>query len=239
MDDFLDKDTFDVIVIGTGLCESVLAGALSRSGRSVLHLDALPFYGGGYASLPLPLFKEVIQNLSVGADHKSFEKNGDWEDLDENQGRIESVERILEGKEHYRDSLGRFVVCDGVFRGKQPPLTIVPLSTLPRAYYDVSFDEALKPVSPRPSSSTQDADVGNAPCDAAPESSPNAASDTPDTQTETETAGAGSSSPQAAPAAPHAAAPVEGWSAILRQGRQYNIDLSPQLHLSSGAMVRP
>ena len=142
MDDFLDKDTFDVIVIGTGLCESVLAGALSRSGRSVLHLDALPFYGGGYASLPLPLFKEVIQNLSVGADHKSFEKNGDWEDLDENQGRIESVERILEGKEHYRDSLGRFVVCDGVFRGKQPPLTIVPLSTLPRAYYDVRIDKS-------------------------------------------------------------------------------------------------
>jgi hypothetical protein len=45
MEDWLDDTEFDVIVVGTGLTEAVAAAALARSGRKVLHLDALPFYG--------------------------------------------------------------------------------------------------------------------------------------------------------------------------------------------------
>lgn len=45
MEDFLDETSFDVIVVGTGLTEACVAAALARSGRKVLHLDALPFYG--------------------------------------------------------------------------------------------------------------------------------------------------------------------------------------------------
>ena len=45
MEDWLDETTYDVIVVGTGLTESIAAAALARTGRKVLHLDALPFYG--------------------------------------------------------------------------------------------------------------------------------------------------------------------------------------------------
>lgn len=45
MEDWLDETTYDVIVVGTGLTEAVAAAALARSGRKVLHLDSLPFYG--------------------------------------------------------------------------------------------------------------------------------------------------------------------------------------------------
>ena len=45
MDEWLDDTSYDVIVVGTGLTESITAAALARSGRKVLHLDALPFYG--------------------------------------------------------------------------------------------------------------------------------------------------------------------------------------------------
>ena len=45
MEDWLDDTAYDVIVVGTGLTEAVAAAALARSGRKVLHLDALPFYG--------------------------------------------------------------------------------------------------------------------------------------------------------------------------------------------------
>jgi ribulose 1,5-bisphosphate synthetase/thiazole synthase len=45
MDDWLDDTAYDVIIVGTGLTETVAAAALARSGRKVLHLDALPFYG--------------------------------------------------------------------------------------------------------------------------------------------------------------------------------------------------
>ncbi|KAM5127902.1 rab proteins geranylgeranyltransferase component A 1 isoform 1-T1 [Callospermophilus lateralis] len=41
---------FDVIVIGTGLPESIIAAACSRSGQRVLHVDSRNYYGGNWAS---------------------------------------------------------------------------------------------------------------------------------------------------------------------------------------------
>ena len=52
MEEWLDDTSYDVIVVGTGLTESITAAALARSGRKVLHLDALPFYGEVCASVP-------------------------------------------------------------------------------------------------------------------------------------------------------------------------------------------
>jgi len=41
---------FDVIVVGTGMVESVVAAAAARQGHSVLHLDTAKYYGGDWAS---------------------------------------------------------------------------------------------------------------------------------------------------------------------------------------------
>ncbi|KAJ7310286.1 hypothetical protein JRQ81_007187 [Phrynocephalus forsythii] len=41
---------FDVVVIGTGLPESIIAAACSRSGQRVLHVDWRSYYGGNWAS---------------------------------------------------------------------------------------------------------------------------------------------------------------------------------------------
>ncbi|GMT18314.1 hypothetical protein PFISCL1PPCAC_9611, partial [Pristionchus fissidentatus] len=43
----------DVVVVGTGLGEAMLAAAAARSGCSVLHLDDCTFYGGEWASFNL------------------------------------------------------------------------------------------------------------------------------------------------------------------------------------------
>lgn len=42
----LVQKQFDVVIVGTGLCESILAAALALAGSSVLHLDSNEFYGG-------------------------------------------------------------------------------------------------------------------------------------------------------------------------------------------------
>lgn len=42
---------FDVLVLGTGLTESIVAAASSRAGKSVLHLDRNNFYGSQWTSL--------------------------------------------------------------------------------------------------------------------------------------------------------------------------------------------
>ncbi|XP_017977967.1 PREDICTED: rab escort protein 1 [Theobroma cacao] len=49
----IDPTTFDLIVIGTGLPESIVAAAASTASKSVLHLDPNPFYGSHFSSIPL------------------------------------------------------------------------------------------------------------------------------------------------------------------------------------------
>ncbi|KAF8334978.1 GDP dissociation inhibitor-domain-containing protein [Cantharellus anzutake] len=44
---------FDVAIVGTGLSQSILAAALSKSGYKVLHLDPNQYYGSYHASLTL------------------------------------------------------------------------------------------------------------------------------------------------------------------------------------------
>ncbi|KAG6023358.1 hypothetical protein E4U41_002045 [Claviceps citrina] len=49
----LSDTKWDVVISGTGLQQSLLALALSRSGKKVLHVDANDYYGGAEAALSL------------------------------------------------------------------------------------------------------------------------------------------------------------------------------------------
>lgn len=46
-------ETYDVVVLGTGLTECILSGLLSVEGKKVLHMDRNDYYGGDSASLNL------------------------------------------------------------------------------------------------------------------------------------------------------------------------------------------
>lgn len=71
---------FDVVVIGTGLPESILAAACSRSGQRVLHVDSRSYYGGNWASFTfsglLSWLKEYQQNSDIGDKSTTT-----WQDL--------------------------------------------------------------------------------------------------------------------------------------------------------------
>ncbi|ESQ49387.1 hypothetical protein EUTSA_v10020408mg [Eutrema salsugineum] len=60
----LDPTNYDLIVVGTGVSESVLSAAASSSGSSVLHLDPNPFYGSHFASLSLPDLSSFLRSNS-------------------------------------------------------------------------------------------------------------------------------------------------------------------------------
>ncbi|KAM6495747.1 FAD/NAD-P-binding domain containing protein [Amanita muscaria] len=49
----MDENHFDVIILGTGLTESILAAALSKAGFKVAHVDINRYYGSCEASLSL------------------------------------------------------------------------------------------------------------------------------------------------------------------------------------------
>ncbi|XAR73684.1 hypothetical protein NMG60_11007746 [Bertholletia excelsa] len=60
----IEPTNFDLIVVGTGLPESVLAAAASAAGKTVLHLDSNSFYGGHFSSLPLDELSSFLQSQS-------------------------------------------------------------------------------------------------------------------------------------------------------------------------------
>jgi Rab GDP dissociation inhibitor len=55
-------ETYDVIVLGTGLTECVLSGLLSVNGSKVLHIDRNDYYGAECASLNLSQFMEQFES---------------------------------------------------------------------------------------------------------------------------------------------------------------------------------
>ena len=63
------ENHFDVILVGTGLPESILAGALAKSGKRILHLDQGEHYGSNYKTVNVHEFvngKQMInQNISI------------------------------------------------------------------------------------------------------------------------------------------------------------------------------
>ncbi|XP_011097095.1 rab escort protein 1 [Sesamum indicum] len=60
----IEPSNFDLIVVGTGLPESIIASAASAAGKTVLHLDPNPFYGTHYASLPLNDLVSFLESQS-------------------------------------------------------------------------------------------------------------------------------------------------------------------------------
>lgn len=65
MDKTLLEAEYDAVIVGTGMAEAILAGALARVGKKVLHLDQNDYYGSNYASFPLDQFRRWTQNAAI------------------------------------------------------------------------------------------------------------------------------------------------------------------------------
>ncbi|KAF6806892.1 rab protein geranylgeranyltransferase component A [Colletotrichum sojae] len=68
----LAENTWDVIIHGTGLQQSLLALALSRSGKQILHLDPNEYYGGPEAAFSLQELEEWVAANADGASSRVF-----------------------------------------------------------------------------------------------------------------------------------------------------------------------
>lgn len=70
------NETYDVIVLGTGLTECILSGLLSVEGKKVLQMDRNDYYGGESASLKLTqMFEKFKNGQSPPAE---YGHNRDW-----------------------------------------------------------------------------------------------------------------------------------------------------------------
>ncbi|KAJ7717058.1 FAD/NAD-P-binding domain-containing protein [Mycena maculata] len=70
-----DEGAFEIIIVGTGLTESMAAAALAKAGLKVAHIDQNSYYGAGEASLS---FEELIQwQTTPRPGFSSFSRSGD------------------------------------------------------------------------------------------------------------------------------------------------------------------
>ncbi|PGH26394.1 hypothetical protein AJ80_01892 [Polytolypa hystricis UAMH7299] len=69
----LTDTTWDVIISGTGLPQSLLALSLSRTGKKVLHVDKQSYYGGSEAAFSLQEAEEWVKTISEEPGSMPFE----------------------------------------------------------------------------------------------------------------------------------------------------------------------
>ncbi|KAE8327640.1 GDP dissociation inhibitor-domain-containing protein [Aspergillus sergii] len=69
----LAETPWDVTISGTGLAQSLLALALSRSGKKVLHVDQNSYYGGSEAAFSLQEAQEWASKVNGEPEHYPFE----------------------------------------------------------------------------------------------------------------------------------------------------------------------
>jgi len=69
-------DTYDAIILGTGLKECVLAGLLGVAGKKILHMDRNKYYGGESASIT-PL-EDLFTKFEVGKPGSHLGRGRDW-----------------------------------------------------------------------------------------------------------------------------------------------------------------
>ncbi|KAJ4989323.1 rab protein geranylgeranyltransferase component a [Stagonosporopsis vannaccii] len=70
----LDNTAWDVLIIGTGLQQSLLALALSRSDKKILHIDENDYYGGAEAAFSLQEAEEWEKRLNNGEASAAFDQ---------------------------------------------------------------------------------------------------------------------------------------------------------------------
>ncbi|XVF23439.1 hypothetical protein REPUB_Repub13aG0038600 [Reevesia pubescens] len=73
-----DPTTFNLIVIGTGLPESIIATAASFTSKSIFHLDSNPFYGSHFSSLSLTDFPSFLTSYSSSSSPSPSHSSNDY-----------------------------------------------------------------------------------------------------------------------------------------------------------------
>ncbi|XP_068013765.1 rab proteins geranylgeranyltransferase component A 1 isoform X2 [Melanerpes formicivorus] len=231
---------FDVVVIGTGLPESIIAAACARSGQRVLHVDSRNYYGGNWASFSFSGLLSWIKENQEKTD--TSEECEDWRKLIlENEEAI-SLSKKDKTIQHVED------FCFGDQDAAEDVEEAGALSKLPG--FGASAAEGL----------AQASEKGGLPVESA---SPEVESQEPEKATDSEPASAtegndaevtseNESTPDAAlgttalepgeaetaPAETSAKEPKRiMYSQIVREGRRFNIDLVSKLMFSRGLLI--
>ncbi|XP_054025583.1 rab proteins geranylgeranyltransferase component A 1 [Dryobates pubescens] len=231
---------FDVVVIGTGLPESIIAAACARSGQRVLHVDSRNYYGGNWASFSfsglLAWIKENQEKTDVSEECEEWRKlileNEEAISLSKKDKTIQHVEDFCFGDQDAAEDVEEAgalsklpgfgaSAAEGLAQASEkggPPVESASL--------EVESQEPEKAADSEPASATEGNDTE---VTSENESTPDAALGT----TALEPGKA-----ETAPADTSAKEPKRiMYSQIVREGRRFNIDLVSKLMFSRGLLI--
>ncbi|KAK7130748.1 hypothetical protein R3I94_016031 [Phoxinus phoxinus] len=219
---------FDVVILGTGLTESVIAAACSRVGQSVLHLDRRNYYAGNWASFTFNGLLSWIEEYKNQQEVQIAESEQVWRSLiDEGEDvmPLSSVDSTISNLE----------VFSYASEEEEKDETKTPLTSCQPVNAETESEETKGG-----STEGQDTCTG----DDATESNGKTQNEEHQEQHASEIAEPSQSQdekepqPISSPADP----PVEvekkiTYQKLLKEGRRFNIDLVSKLMYSRGALV--
>ncbi|KAG0250661.1 hypothetical protein BG011_008192 [Mortierella polycephala] len=80
--DSLDTTVFDAIILGTGFTQTIVAAALARAGKTVLHLDENDYYGGESGAFGFRDLLTWADKVALNADDSSSKDHPDKIEFD-------------------------------------------------------------------------------------------------------------------------------------------------------------
>ncbi|XP_074909749.1 rab proteins geranylgeranyltransferase component A 1 [Buteo buteo] len=231
---------FDVVVIGTGLPESIIAAACARSGQRVLHVDSRNYYGGNWASFSfsglLSWIKENQQKTDINDECE------DWRKLILENEEVISLSKKDKTIQHVED------FCFGDQDSAEDVEEAGALPKLP--VFGASGAEGVAQESEKECPPVESAvpEVESAEPEKATGTEPASAMEGNDTEITSENESSHSvalgestlesGKTEAAPSEISAQEPKKiTYSQIVREGRRFNIDLVSKLLYSRGLLI--
>ncbi|KAF9925254.1 hypothetical protein FBU30_004946 [Linnemannia zychae] len=127
----LDSNVFDAILLGTGFTQTIVAAALARAGKTVLHLDENDYYGGASGAFG-------VRDLLKWATHIASNQ-GNYNDSHEaNPDKIEFEKRVAKAYNNLEFQFHR-VETDSAE-------TVIDVTTVLQGHKDASAEEKIKAV---------------------------------------------------------------------------------------------
>ncbi|XP_070838898.1 rab proteins geranylgeranyltransferase component A 1 [Chaetodon trifascialis] len=215
---------FDVVILGTGLAESVVAAAFSRVGQRVLHVDRRSYYAANWASFT---FSGLLTWIQQHHEESQPEEAQDWSSL------LEEGEELLYLSNSDSTSISNVqVFCftseedeeEGAL-SPNPPNTI---EEEPGA----ADEDAVKETSETESAESKEEETKQRPEETAEREEEDEAS-----QTEGEGPGADQTRPSTAQSQSEPSKKKISYSQLVKEGRRFNIDLVSKLMYSRGSLV--
>ncbi|XP_040855940.1 rab proteins geranylgeranyltransferase component A 1 isoform X2 [Ochotona curzoniae] len=229
---------FDVIVIGTGLPESIIAAACSRSGQRVLHVDS-SYYGGNWASFSfsglLSWIKENQENNDITNESSPWQEhvleNEEAIALSQKDKTIQHVEVFCYASQDLHDEVEEA----GALQKNPASVTSVKSPGAAESACLATEDESLSSAScEMPAEQTPSSDPKSTPEVNDAEGTGGKENHCDDRSSEEE---ANTNVPTAADAKEQLKTNRITYSQIIKEGRRFNVDLVSKLLYSRGLLI--